>query len=492
MRNILKISLFSALFLLPSFAFANVEITEVMYDPKGADSSSGGEWIEIHNTEPTPIDLTKWIFFENETNHSISTEGNFEVSADGYAVISRDITAFEKFYTSYSGLLFKASFSLNESESLVMKNGKEDPAVDTNPYSSDKGGKDDGNSLQKINGTWKAEVPTPGKQNESVQESSSQKTETPAVSSQNSESSGNSGSTYDPYDTQFLPITPIVYRMTAYAGESRTTVVGSRVVLNGESRGSNGEDLPFAKYSWNTGDGNTAEGKTVEYSYDYPGEYIVTLDVVNGMYNAQSRVAVTVSPVDVVISKVGTEDSFVEIKNNTKSEVDLSGWVLSRGGVAFVFPKGTYIRAGKGITVPSRVTKFVAGEIPTYLSYADGTKVSVFGKELVVEKVTPKTSSGLVGLAKVLSKINIPPVPFEESPILNEDEKGTSTQQMASVGNVSLKKETDNGMFWGLVGVSLIILVAMYAVLESQEKGFPAREKAKKESEKYTILDIES
>jgi hypothetical protein len=58
-----KVAMFFAVFALlsPVIAEARVQITEVMYDPKGADS--GHEWIEIYNPDSTDFDLTDATLF---------------------------------------------------------------------------------------------------------------------------------------------------------------------------------------------------------------------------------------------------------------------------------------------------------------------------------------------------------------------------------------------------------------------------------------------
>src|SRR3970282_1941634 len=94
-------------FLFFNAAEASVSITEIMYDPKDTDSNSGGEWIEVQNTGSVAIDLTKWIFFENDTNHGITADGISEIPPGGYAVISRDITVFKNYFSGFPGLLFK-------------------------------------------------------------------------------------------------------------------------------------------------------------------------------------------------------------------------------------------------------------------------------------------------------------------------------------------------------------------------------------------------
>src|SRR3989344_5734849 len=96
------------LFLIPASLFANVEITEIMYDVSGSDT--GREWIEVKaNTE---TDLADWKLFEANTNHALTLVGGTAlVPAGGVAVIADNTEKFLLDFPSFSGTLFDSSFS---------------------------------------------------------------------------------------------------------------------------------------------------------------------------------------------------------------------------------------------------------------------------------------------------------------------------------------------------------------------------------------------
>ena len=50
-----------SLFALPLFAYASIEITEIMYDAPGADT--GREWVEVTNTGVSPADISNYKLF---------------------------------------------------------------------------------------------------------------------------------------------------------------------------------------------------------------------------------------------------------------------------------------------------------------------------------------------------------------------------------------------------------------------------------------------
>ena len=56
-------------------------------------------------------------------------------------------------------------------------------------------------------------------------------------------------------------------------------IVGDEVAFSAE--GSRDPDGEIASYNWNLGDEETTEGETVTHSYELPGDYIVTVTVVD-------------------------------------------------------------------------------------------------------------------------------------------------------------------------------------------------------------------
>jgi len=154
----------SLLFAMPSSAFAQVVITEIMYDPVGADT--GREWIEVQNTGSEPVDLSRYRLFENATNHKVAGI----IPAGAYGVIADNPTKFKTDWPSYAGLLFDSAFSLsNTGETFELRGASStlghsptgEAVADSVSYSSGQGGSD-GNSLNREGGSWVSRKPTPG------------------------------------------------------------------------------------------------------------------------------------------------------------------------------------------------------------------------------------------------------------------------------------------------------------------------------------------
>src|SRR3569623_180569 len=150
----------TASLLLPSFVFAQVKITEVMYDASGADS--GREWIEVANTGSENVDIGKYKLFENGTNHSLTlSAGSSSLAPNSAAVIAADAQKFLSDYPGFSGSLFDSAFSLsNTGEPLVLKNASSS-ALDTVSYAAVAEANGTGGSLNEKDGAWVAAMARP-------------------------------------------------------------------------------------------------------------------------------------------------------------------------------------------------------------------------------------------------------------------------------------------------------------------------------------------
>lgn len=166
-RKVILFSILAFLFLPQFFAFANLEISEIMYDLK-TGSDTGREWIEVFNNSDKSIDISDFRFFEGDINHKLKlVQGDGKVDVHSYAIIVSDPVKFKIDWPSFGGAIFDSTFSLsNSGESLAIKDGES--ILDQYAYSGTLGGAGDGKSLQKIAGVWKAGTPTLGAENKII------------------------------------------------------------------------------------------------------------------------------------------------------------------------------------------------------------------------------------------------------------------------------------------------------------------------------------
>lgn len=365
---------------MPVLAGAQISFSEIMYDPEGADT--GREWVEVYNDSGASVDISAYKFFEGGTNHGLTAvDGAGIIPGNGYAVIADDPAKFKIDFPNFAGIIFDSSFSLkNDGEDISFKD-KNLTVIDTVTYSSEAGATSDGNSLQKINGAWIAAIPTPG-------------SDTPSAGDTLNENNG--GQTTSSSETapvnNFISGFPTEPQMFVEAGSNKTTVAGALVIFDGIAFGLKKEPIENARYTWSFGDGVYKEGKSVTHIYRYPGEYVVVLEVASGYFSGSDRLKVQATKANVVISGIGDKaDYFVEVLNNSKYELDLSGWILRSGGEQFFIPKNTIIMSGGKVIFSSIATgfSFKINDKPELL-YPSGATAATYG-DFVAETTVQKT-----------------------------------------------------------------------------------------------------
>ena len=397
---------FSLVFFIPLITFAQIIITEIMYDLEGSDS--GREWIEITNITTDSIDLSTWKFFENGSNHGLVIFFFFSnLSANSSAILADNPSKFLSDWSGFSGVIFDSSFSLkNTGESISIRN-PDLSDVDLVNYITDWGAQGDGSSLQKNNGTWLASSPNPG-----VYTSSSGSSE---ESSDEETPSGSSGAYIEPVN---FP-----------TGTISTRILGERIVLSGadsffeaESLGVEGEKLENAKHFWNFGDGSIKEGEKVLHNYIYPGEYIIFLDVSSESFTTNEKIYIEVIPSSIFI--VESNKGFIKIGNDSKKELNISLWILQVREDFFIIPKNTYIRSGGEITFSNEITNLNGSMKSTRLLYPNGRRAYEFNNSPVAVSVavaTPETSVPTVQeIVKNEAKNPIEEAQLTATAVLNE------------------------------------------------------------------------
>lgn len=348
-------ALSAVVLLLPLSASAQVFISEIMYDLDGSDS--GREWIEIHNVGDERVDLTSWRFRENETNHKLNEAlGGLTLARGDYAVIADSADRFLTDHSGYNGILIDSAFSLNNSGERLELLKSDSSVADSVNFSPEWGAEGDGASLQYISGEWRGGLPTPGAENMHSR-----------VNDNEEDGEGNGGG--GPYE--FPGEKHISVRMNA----PEYGVVGADTTFSAVAYGTEGEPLKEAAFIWNMGDGVMSNGEEVLHVYRHPGEYVVYVDASNEIYSAHDRKVILVLPADISLA-LGESGgiSYVEINNEMRRELDLSGWHLVSGELTFTLPEYSRILAGKSIRYDSRTTGIaVYGSNMPMLLYPNGT-----------------------------------------------------------------------------------------------------------------------
>lgn len=357
-KNILVLMGFVFLFSF-NFAYAEVVINEIMYDLDGADI----DWMEIYNPDSADANLStlKLLISNSESNHGIIKYSGSEILHQGdygVIVVSSQVTGFVSRWSEAENI-FTSSFSLpNESATVQINSGDKNSPLDSLTYASSDGASGDGKSLDR---SLTPVSPTPGQQNVEGSENEEDVEEISSGSS-SSESSGFGGKKAGAEKIEIIPPknkTEIEILDPAFAGLPIQFKVSNTV-----------SNKSCGKYFLNFGDGNFLETEKTssipqEFShiYYYPGEYIVNLECYKSYLSSEpdssNKITIKVLSSEVVISRVGeAQDFFVEISNNSFSEADISGWILSSFQNKFVFPKNSILKPKNKIIVSPRTTNF--------------------------------------------------------------------------------------------------------------------------------------
>lgn len=392
--------LFVILFAFFPFAVsAQVIISEIMYDLQSG-SDTDREWIEVFNAGGSTVHLTDWKLFEANTNHSITAfSGGENLPSGGYAVIADNPAKFLIDSPGYGGLLFDSTFGLNNSgETLAIHTPAPDLSEsDSVSYQSSWGAAGNGNSLQRNTSggaTFSEVAPAPGTGNLVTQTSNDTDTSTTSTTTQTTTtttSTAQSGTASVPVSSYVAPPEPQIF---ADAGSDRIVIVAADAIFSGRAYNRKKEIVrDYVRFSWNFGDGSTAEGASVLHHFDYPGRYAVVLNITENMDTVSDQVVITAEPAK--LSFTFLSDGSVAIQNLAGRDLDLSNWMIRSLGRQFILPKDSIILSNETLRMGDKTLGFRGGS-ETELDYPNGAlalRVADVGQTTAIPVGQPQPAS---------------------------------------------------------------------------------------------------
>lgn len=150
-------------------------------------------------------------------------------------------------------------------------------------------------------------------------------------------------------------------KLSLDAGRKRTVTVNTPIDFVAYSNKDSGS--LENKYIWSFGDGSSISGKEATHTYMFPGDYIVVLNAFDrendGPDNAVARTEVkVVVPEVVLLSAKSGSKGYVDIKNNSKNEINIGGWILNDGENNMVLARDTILKGKMNIRVPISFKKY--------------------------------------------------------------------------------------------------------------------------------------
>jgi hypothetical protein len=340
--------------LVPFITHAQIQLTEIMYDPSGTDAKR--EWIEVYNSSDQSIDLTTWFFFENNVYHKInanpSTPSNSTLAPGQFAIIADSIAEVLIDFPNITHI-FDSVFSLNNTgEPLALANSSRE-TIDAFTYSSEMGGAGDGNSLQINEGLAITALPTPGASNATDSQSpptddsgTTSDTDTTSGTDTNSNTNTNSSSSTHSSQTKLTTYTaPIPFKIGA--GRPRTIPIKTPVSFEAEISTDKTQDPQDIKYTWNFGDLSTDRGSKVTHIYEYPGTYNVVLEA-----KGEGKTAITRTKIHIINPELQIiqDPTTISITNTSTNEFNIGEFILLYTSGPIPIPRDTIIDAGQTFT----------------------------------------------------------------------------------------------------------------------------------------------
>ena len=342
---------------IPTVSYADVFITEIMYDYEGSDG--GNEWVEIHNTGPR-IDISTFFFLENDIHHGLKPEGFSHLDTDQRAVIVQDLSVARKIFNNDIPII-KSSFSLNNTGEHLGVSNPEKEVISTASYSSEYGANGNGLSLQGSGMDWVEADPTPGhintqKRSLSVESSADQKIEK-KTSTQKS-FTGSQSNLRENYYTPYIKFNDVALERTSTSIDAYVTQVKD---------GREIERIKGGIYTLNFGDGEVYESGeriSIDHIYEYPGEYEVVFEFYPSRMkkeydkDSQVRLQKTILVHKNLLEITGVDERLsIHLINNGLADIDLGDWSMyvSDKNHQYVFPKNSIVKSGASLVVPYRI-----------------------------------------------------------------------------------------------------------------------------------------
>lgn len=440
-------------------AHAQIVITEITYDFPGTEGNGEHDWIEVTNEGSTAVDLSSYKFFEANTNHGLKIErGDATVSAGSSAVIANVPATFLADFLNFNGTLFDSSFSLNSTGETIAIRNTELVEEDSVTYSAEWGAKDDGNSLQKIGGTWKATAPTPGVNS--------------TASAQSTTSS--SGSMVEESDSsvswQASPSVSNSAVTIEVGAKNRLALLDAPVLFEGRVLNANKEPVENTQMNWSFGDGGTEYGwgmKSVSHTYHYVGEYYAFLETPTFLATSD-RIRVRVIAPQIILRVGGdTARSFITLENRGSDELDLTRWQIIASGRNFILPK-IILGTKKIVTLPSEVTKLQTPEGSSVeLHYGNGVRVPLLNNVAPQVPAPSVATTSLVTTPSAGETFTVKPASVSQSLALSATSVSQKASALDAITNTSSSfslqsaEEQDDSVWYWYVGIAFIAATAL-------------------------------
>ena len=401
-------------------------INEVAWS--GTKSSSGDEWIEVYNNAGSAIDLAGWGIYEQGGDVLIVTLEGVIQPAFFYLIERTDDNTISDIAASQAPKPFSGSGLSNSGEYLVLKDGSGAVIDSVNAAGGwfAGGASPDYFSMERIDSSVSGDDLSNWRTNDGVTRNGVDAEGNPINGTPLAENSlglqNQAGEEAQPpsapKEVEPPVSSPVNHPSQANAGDDVFTFLGETIQFDGsKSFDADGDKLTF---EWNLGNGEVIKEEKFGYVYQFPGKYIVTLTVSDGVLESSDEARAEVVSGGITISEFlpdpkdkDEEGEWIEIFNSGNYLVDLGGWqiddIADGGSKPWIFPEKTFI-SPKNYLVMSRDISGIAlnnDKDTVRLIYPN----SIVADEIFYEKAKEGISGVLMGGSFFWSKFPTPGAP---------------------------------------------------------------------------------
>jgi hypothetical protein len=110
----------------------SIVINEINYN--SAPSFNPGDWVEFYNPQSYPLDISGWVFKDEDDQHAFVFPAGTVMEAEGYLVIADDMDAFHNLFPNVTNYVGPMGFGLSGNGELIRVYNDEGTLVDTVHY----------------------------------------------------------------------------------------------------------------------------------------------------------------------------------------------------------------------------------------------------------------------------------------------------------------------------------------------------------------------
>lgn len=449
--------------MIPAVTHAAVTVSEVAW--MGTTNSANDEWIELHN-DGTATALDGWQLSDGR-NLTIELSGT--IGAGARAVLERtdDSSAPGSAFLIYTGALSNsgATLTLTRSDGSIA-----DQVAGGENWEAIGGDNTTKETAQYTSGGWVTGSPTPG--DAPTQSAHGEQTDS-KEETEETESSSDASARTDEKTIQ-MTLSENTLKLTLRAPE-RAYVhqpVTFALTTSGVTKGLRNT----LSYTWNFGDLSTGRTHEATHTYAHPGTYVVVAHAGFGRQQATVRHEITVLPVSFSVTR--NADGDLQIHNDAKYEIDLSGYSL-RGVETIVFPDHTILLPNATLTIPQsniggpvaflldQKHAIVASTIPPHVTSEETSQVALQPEEYVGAQAPQRTNT----TEKTPEAFAFSSAPSDRESDAEARPTTTHTDrvvshatgsQVAAVGEAGMPVPNKKLPYLGLIAVLVIGLMSVY------------------------------